>query len=116
MNPGLRGRENLYGFESGTPLPLLVASNRPELIQALRQRTSSIVVTDPNWSRVFALLLLLSSVWIIGDKLADVIKYAISMGYQVELKNDWDIGRRRISNEIILTPRRPVHSSGSSEE
>lgn len=50
------------------------------------------MVIDPIWSRIFALLLGLSTLWIIGDKLADVIKYAISAGYQVELKNDWDIG------------------------
>jgi hypothetical protein len=91
---------------TGVTANAVVVTTREELTKALRKGTAPIIIRNKKLARLFALALWSSSLWVVGDRVADIVKYAISQGYGVNLKADWSIGR--IGVEIILTPMRVV--------
>jgi hypothetical protein len=66
-------------------------------------------------ARIFFFLLWLQGLWLVPDKVADIVKFAISQGYHANLKSDWHVGPYHIDNQIILTPTRPPRPPSQEE-
>jgi hypothetical protein len=89
-------------------------TTREELTKALRERTAQIIIIEDNkLARLFAMALWVQGLWLVGDKVADVVKYAISQSYGVNF--DWHIDR--VSGRITLTPpTKPAPPPSRGEE
>jgi hypothetical protein len=104
----------LTGSSSITVDAIHVKTKR-QLFEALRQHTKPIVIEDRTLARIFFFLLWLQGLWLVPDKVADIVKYAISQRYHANLKSDWHVGPYHIDNQIILTPTRPPRPPSQEE-